>query len=121
LACFNYLPHNLNYPKSNFLICKSYDSTTNRFQVLRSGCVILFLFFFQMGITINFDTQFHFGAVKVNDKSVNRVLPAEFEFLAAISQIFPDGRLRYGLRVAHFSRTLEDDRVDAVESFHDET
>jgi len=67
---------------------------------------------------VNLDHKFCCGAIKINDEKINRVLASEFVFQVSVSQILPQRRFGWSLRLAQFSRELADGWVDAVEFFH---
>ncbi len=54
--------------------------------MLCSRRVVFPLFFREMRVAVNFNTQFYFGAIKINDENLNLVLTPEFEAEISVSQ-----------------------------------
>lgn len=90
-------------------------------ELLQIGCtsrVVLHLFGLEMGRSVNFDAQFNLGTIEIDNEAVNWVLAAKFIAESTIANGAPEGRFSGCLRMAHFTRKLQDGRVDAMAVLH---
>ena len=60
-----------------------------------------------MGRAVDFDAQFCFGAVKINDEPPNGMLAAKLVTPVTATQGAPESRLGRRLRMAHLARHLQ--------------
>jgi hypothetical protein len=70
--------------KSDVIIRKANYLMSTRFQVFSSCHVVFLLCFFQMGIAVDLNAQFYFGAIKIYDEKIKGMLPAKFIFQISI-------------------------------------
>jgi len=71
-----------------------------------------------MGIAIQFYAQFGLGAVKIYDKFIDRMLPAEFVVQVPVPKGLPEGGFSRCLGVSHLAGTPQNGRIDSITFFH---
>ncbi len=101
----NVLQHHLALIE-DFAVGKSNDGIAQFVQVRGAGLIVFDLL--GVGIAIDFDAEFGFVAIEVDDEPIDGVLSSEFEAIQlAVAQARPEFLLGGSLRVAQFARGLQ--------------